>query len=304
MLTVEVPLNTMLADLDETLRGMLKAELERHGFEGIEIAFDAPTREWSGPALGAGGEPLPLRHARVRGGAPVGLDEAARSATSTSRARRRWSWRSPTRSPRGRRPSRTSTGCSRRCSRCSTPTRTCPRTRSTAACATARSRCRSRRRSARPRATRPTSGPRSAASTRSSLDYVVRLTVESGVRRKVPQVRTQTVRTRLLDAPPRAVVEMHRTGGTVADGDGEPLQGRVGRAARLGQFASTDADGRFRFDRLAPGRHRLVARARRRRGGRGGPRRAGRRCWTSSSTAARPRRAAGRAASADDRTGR
>src|SRR5215210_1943793 len=48
MLTVEVPLNTMLADLDETLRGMLKGELERHGFEGIEIAFDAPSREWSG----------------------------------------------------------------------------------------------------------------------------------------------------------------------------------------------------------------------------------------------------------------
>ena len=26
---------------------MLKEQLERHGFEGIEIAFDAPTREWS-----------------------------------------------------------------------------------------------------------------------------------------------------------------------------------------------------------------------------------------------------------------
>src|SRR3712207_9181724 len=48
MLSVEVPLNTMLADLDESLRGLLKGELERHGFEGIEIAFDAPTREWSG----------------------------------------------------------------------------------------------------------------------------------------------------------------------------------------------------------------------------------------------------------------
>ena len=48
MVSVEVPLNTMLADLDETLREMLKGELERHGFEGIEIAFDAPTREWSG----------------------------------------------------------------------------------------------------------------------------------------------------------------------------------------------------------------------------------------------------------------
>ena len=27
-----------------------------------------------------------------------------------------------------------------------------------------------------------------------------------------------------------------------------------------GPFASTDADGRFRFDRLTPGRHRLLAR--------------------------------------------
>src|SRR4051794_20421900 len=38
----------MLADLDETLRGLLRAELERHGFEGVDIAFDAPAREWSG----------------------------------------------------------------------------------------------------------------------------------------------------------------------------------------------------------------------------------------------------------------
>src|SRR3954453_13559864 len=38
----------MLADLDETLRGLLRGELERHGFEGVDIAFDAPAREWSG----------------------------------------------------------------------------------------------------------------------------------------------------------------------------------------------------------------------------------------------------------------
>ena len=48
MLVVDVPLNTMLADLDETLRALLRAELERHGFEGVDIAFDAPAREWSG----------------------------------------------------------------------------------------------------------------------------------------------------------------------------------------------------------------------------------------------------------------
>src|ERR1700754_2841248 len=38
----------MLADLDETLRNLLRSELERHGFEGVDIAFDAPAREWSG----------------------------------------------------------------------------------------------------------------------------------------------------------------------------------------------------------------------------------------------------------------
>jgi hypothetical protein len=95
---------------------------------------------------------------------------------------------------------------------------------------------------------------------KASLDYVVRLTVESGVRRQVPQVRTQTVRTRLLDAPPRAVVEMHRSGGTIADGEGEPLRDVWVALPDSGTFTSSDADGRFLFDRLPPGKHRLVAR--------------------------------------------
>jgi hypothetical protein len=95
---------------------------------------------------------------------------------------------------------------------------------------------------------------------KASLDYVVRLTVESGVRRQVPQVRTQTVRTRLLDAPPRAVVEMHRSGGTIADGEGEPLRDVWVALPDTGTFTSSDANGRFLFDRLPPGKHRLVAR--------------------------------------------
>src|SRR5215212_12263154 len=51
-LVVDVPLNTMLADLDETLRVMLKRELGRHGFDGVEIAFDAPARDWSSQLAG------------------------------------------------------------------------------------------------------------------------------------------------------------------------------------------------------------------------------------------------------------
>jgi len=46
-LAISVPLNTMLADLDESLRGLLKRELGRHGFDGVEVVFDAPTKEWA-----------------------------------------------------------------------------------------------------------------------------------------------------------------------------------------------------------------------------------------------------------------
>src|SRR5215212_8623185 len=54
-IVTSVPLNTMLADLDESLRALLKRELGRHGFDGVEVAFDAPDKEWaaslSGPAV-------------------------------------------------------------------------------------------------------------------------------------------------------------------------------------------------------------------------------------------------------------
>ena len=45
--TISVPVNTMLADLDESLRELLKRELGRHGFDGVDIVFDAPTKEWA-----------------------------------------------------------------------------------------------------------------------------------------------------------------------------------------------------------------------------------------------------------------
>src|SRR4051794_17123321 len=51
-LAVDVPLTTTLADLDEALRKLLKRELGRHGFENVEIAFDAPARDWSGKLTG------------------------------------------------------------------------------------------------------------------------------------------------------------------------------------------------------------------------------------------------------------
>lgn len=54
-LAIQVPLNTMLADLDESLRRLLTRELEQHGFASVSVVFDAPAREWaaalSGPTV-------------------------------------------------------------------------------------------------------------------------------------------------------------------------------------------------------------------------------------------------------------
>ncbi len=49
---VDVPLNTAIADLDEGLRSLLRSDLRRHGFDGVEISFDAPSREWAGKLTG------------------------------------------------------------------------------------------------------------------------------------------------------------------------------------------------------------------------------------------------------------
>jgi hypothetical protein len=94
-----------------------------------------------------------------------------------------------------------------------------------------------------------------------SLDYVVRMSVESGAHKeRGPEVRTQTVRTSLSDNPSRTVLEMHRSVGRVRDKKGEPLADVWVTLPDVGSWASSNAEGNFRFDRLPPGRHRLLAR--------------------------------------------
>jgi hypothetical protein len=53
---------------------------------------------------------------------------------------------------------------------------------------------------------------------------------------------------------------MHRVGGLIADADGEPLKDVWVMLPKAGISTSTDAEGRFLFDRLAPGSHELRAR--------------------------------------------
>ena len=53
---------------------------------------------------------------------------------------------------------------------------------------------------------------------------------------------------------------MHRSVGRVSNKKGEPLADVWVTLPDVGSWTSSAADGRFRFDRLPPGRHRLLAR--------------------------------------------
>jgi hypothetical protein len=258
-LVVSVPLNTMLADLDETLRSLLKRELERHGFDGVEVAFDAPAREWSSqlssPTVNMflydlresqDGRPNEWLNERAGNGharevRPPMLMECSYAVTAWTQAvedeHRLLSqvlavlFAFPT-----------------------LPTDIMPGRLHSAA-----DRFPIAGRIAQPKADfwNAVGGQYKA-----SLDYVATIACESGTAvERGPEVRTQTVATRLADGPARAIVEMHRFGGTVADKDGAPVAGAWVALPELGLLATAGPDGRFRFDRVPSGKHALVVRA-------------------------------------------
>src|SRR3954454_19725356 len=250
----------MLADLDETLRGLLRSELERHGFEGVDIAFDAPAREWSGqlskPTVNvflydlreAEGLRSPewtatKRDGRVREGRPPMVMESSYAITAWTQAvedeHRLLSqvlailFAFPE-LPQDRLNGRLANGSQ------AWPIKA---------------------RVGQGKGEKSDFWSAVGGQYKVSLDYVVRLSVESGaMRERGPEVRTQTIRTQMTDAPKRAVLEMHRTGGKVTDKKGQPLGDVWITLPDLGSWTSSRSDGEFRFDRLPPGRHRVVAR--------------------------------------------
>jgi hypothetical protein len=259
MLTVEVPLNTMLADLDETVRGMLKDELGRHGFEGIEIAFEAPTREWSGqlsaPAVNlflydmreseddrpSGWTKQRVGDEWVEGPPPLVM-EVSYAITAWAQAvedeHRLLSQVLAVLYAYPHLPEDALNG----------------RLRNGSQALTIKAKV------GQAKGDKADFWTAVGGQYKASLDYVVRLSVESGVRRQVPQVRTQTIRTRMIDGPPSAVVEMHRSGGKVLADDGAPIKDAWVTLPEHGRYASTDADGKFLFDRITPGKHKLQVR--------------------------------------------
>jgi hypothetical protein len=261
-LVVSVPLNTMLADLDETLRALLKRELERHGFDGVEIAFDAPAREWSGQLsaptvnlflydLRESQDARPVEWQHIRGQNGTARDVRPPMIMECSYAVTAWT--------------QAVEDEHRLLSQVLAVLFAFPQLPDDIL----------QGRLAQMTATHTISGKVGAAKSdgkadfwsavggqyKASLDYVAQLACESGtIHERGPEVRTQSMLTREKDGPPGAIVEMHRFGGTIADGEGAPVANAWITIPALGLWTASKADGRFIFDRVRPGEHELVAR--------------------------------------------
>jgi Pvc16 N-terminal domain/Carboxypeptidase regulatory-like domain len=266
-LVVAVPLNTMLADLDESLRTLLKRELGRHGFDGVEVAFEAPTKEWasslSQPTVSlflydlreaADRRSVDWGHevdaeGRVRDTRPPLRVDASYAATAWTRAvedeHRILSQllailyafpELPEDALTGR------LGPNGNGSRQPFPLIT---------------------RVAQARSDGGADFWSAVGGTyKASIDFVVTMTAESGTSIEWgPEVRTQTVRLASQENRRGTLAESHRVGGTVRTGDGDAVAGAWVVVPSVGAWTSSDAEGRFRFDRIAPGTYACSARA-------------------------------------------
>jgi hypothetical protein len=262
-LVVDIPLNTMLADLDESLRTLLQQQLGRHGFDSVEVAFDAPAKDWSSqlstPTVNLFlydlRESSAHRHRtiderRTNGGAfatrPPLMLECSYAVTAWTQAvedeHRLLSQilailYSFPRLPADALSGRLSNGAQRY------PVFG---------------------KVAQPKAEGKADFWNAVGGQyKASLDYVVTLSCEAGaVFERGPEVRDMTVRVGDSDGPPGTVVELHRIGGRVVGPDGGPLADAWITLPELGRWASSDERGNFQIARVPPGEHRCVARTR------------------------------------------
>jgi hypothetical protein len=259
--TTVVPLNTMLADLDESLRRLLKRELAKHGFDGVEIVFDAPDKEWSAslssPTVNLFlydlREALDLR--------PVDWtpesDNGRRDVRPPLRVDASYAVTAWTRDVQDEH---------RLLSQIMAIMYAFPELPRDILNGTLTSQDLERF----PLRTRVAQARQDAKSDfwtavggqyKASIDYIVTVSCESGtVLERGPQTRTQTVVLFDKDVPVRRLAELNRVGGIVRDADGEPVANAWVVLSGVG-WAASDPDGRFIFSRVASGDYTCMARA-------------------------------------------
>jgi len=256
---VDVPLNTSLADLDEALRTLLRRELESHGFEGVEIAFDAPASDWSAkltaPTVNlflydlrenlAQSEATP-RNVRVNGAAmaappPMRLEVTYAVTAWTKAVEDEHRLLSQVLSILF---SHTSLPADLLAGRLASASQL--RAIETEV--------------GRPKEEKADFWTSIGGRYKASIDYAVRIEVESGLMfTRGPEVRSQTMRLE-LDGVRRTMEELQRFGGVVRDSSGEPVADAWVALPELGKMTSSDREGRFLFDGLRPGDHKVEAR--------------------------------------------
>lgn len=256
---VDVPLNTAIADLDEALRTLLKRELVKHGFEGVEIAFDAPSKEWSGKLTG------PTVNLFL-----YDMREALDRAAATPSERRTNGVAIVSDPPLQLELTYAVTAWTKAVedehrllsqvlavlySYSDIPSDVIAENAGTTL-------ARAETSVGRPREEKADFWTSVGGQYKASIDYVVQIIVASGATFvRGPEVRTTTIRTLQADGSRATTLEeLHRIAGTVANEDGTPLQGAWVALPDAGRWAASDHDGRFTFARVAAGRHQVLAR--------------------------------------------
>jgi hypothetical protein len=259
-LVVDVPLNTAIADLDEALRSLLRRELKRHGFEGVEVAFDAPSKDWSGKLTTPTVDLFlyDLREASARAhNAPDEQRENGKAVVTPPSLQLELTyavtaWTKAVEDEH------------RLLSQVLAilfSYRQLPLELLDGALDGGTVLARAETSVGRPREEKADFWTSVGGQYKASIDFVVHTQIASGATYvRGPEVRTQTVRTRMSDGPARTLTEFHRIAGTVRDADGQPVPDAWVAIPETGRWTATQRDGRFRFDRIPPGTHRVIAR--------------------------------------------
>jgi hypothetical protein len=256
-----VPPNTMIADLDESLRLLLTRELASLGFDSIDVAFEAPTRDWSAkltrPTVNVFLADLRRSQRPSRQGSSASAGGSGRVAEGIEPLRMDLMYAITAWAPSVIDEHRLlSQVLSVLYTYPKLDGELVPRLRDGSQAYGVTATVAGERAEQRSGFWRSVGGDYKPA-----LDYVVTLAVESGLRvERGPAVRTTSVRTSLQDVPRGSTLELHNVGGTVRDADGEPVRDAWIAAPGLARLALTDADGRFRMVRVPAGTHEVRAR--------------------------------------------
>ncbi len=261
-MTTAVPLSTILADLDTSLTNLLRRELDRHGLDRVNIAFDPPARDWAA-TLSAPTVNLFLYDLRE---SPF---EVAMDWQPAMRGDRRVDERPPLLIE-------ASFGISawtreiqdehRLLSQVLSILYAYPRLAAADLVGTLRDQALDRF----PLRTRLAAARESGhgwwgsmgGPHKASVDYRVSLAVFAGTFvERGPETRTPTVRLQDRDAPRGQLDERTSAAGSVRDPSGDPLPDTWVMLPEIGVVAVTDVDGRYRFATVPRGTHRIVARA-------------------------------------------